>query len=118
MRFLEYSLGDQLVNNRYGIPEANQGSPEISADQLDLVLLPLVGFDRQGRRLGMGGGYYDRCFSFTKHKNKVSKPLLIGLAHSCQESPELPNEEWDIALDLIISDRGVVYTKSENAINS
>lgn len=104
MVFHRYQPGDKLSKNRYGILEPLPGSPSISAYKLDLVCLPLVGFDLQGRRLGMGGGFYDRCFSM-RQKQHIHSPQLVGLAHHCQQVNTLPAEPWDIPLDNIVSDK-------------
>ena len=72
---------------------------------LDLVLLPLVAFDANGNRMGMGGGYYDRTFSFKSRGQSIPGPKLIGLAHELQRVDRLPVENWDIPLAGIISDQ-------------
>jgi 5-formyltetrahydrofolate cyclo-ligase len=74
----------------------------IKPSYLNLVLMPLVGFDRLGNRLGMGKGYYDRTFSSTSHS--FHKPRLIGLAHSIQETSLIPSP-WDVPLDAIFTDK-------------
>jgi 5-formyltetrahydrofolate cyclo-ligase len=63
----------------------------------------LVAFDSQGHRLGMGGGYYDRTFSFLKDKIH-HKPKLLGLAYDFQQVEQLPYEEWDIRLDYAVTE--------------
>lgn len=108
MSFQRYHPRQKLRSNRYGIGEPaglryRSRSPEL----LDIVLLPLAGFDKEGRRLGMGGGFYDRCFAF-KNQHSRQKPLLIGIAHHCQEVSALPADDWDIGLDLIVTDRAVI----------
>ncbi|MGH1471879.1 MAG: 5-formyltetrahydrofolate cyclo-ligase [Cellvibrionaceae bacterium] len=95
--------------NRYGILEPRLAGKPIPNYALDVVFMPLVAFDKTGARLGMGGGFYDRSFSFKKNK-RANKPLLIGLAHHCQEWNALPVESWDIPLDAIITDRGIFST--------
>jgi 5-formyltetrahydrofolate cyclo-ligase len=104
--FMRYRSGDALQDNRYGIPEPLMGVVQLPAWALQVVLVPLVGFDRAGHRLGMGGGFYDRTFAF-KRQRKNSKPLLIGLAHSLQEVPSLSNENWDIPLDMIATEKNI-----------
>jgi 5-formyltetrahydrofolate cyclo-ligase len=68
-------------------------------------MLPLVGFDASGNRMGMGGGYYDRTFSFKSLKKGLRGPTLIGLAHEIQRVEELPVESWDIPLTAIVTDQ-------------
>src|SRR5690606_7992459 len=93
-----------LAPNRFGILEPNQAAQSIDIQQLDLILLPLVGFDAQGRRLGMGGGYYDRSLAFKKVYKKLG-PKLIGLAHAIQQVDALTVDIWDVPLDAIVTDK-------------
>jgi 5-formyltetrahydrofolate cyclo-ligase len=102
--FSRYTPSTRLYNNRFGIPEpSHRSAGRISAKHLDLVFMPLVGFDSRGGRIGMGGGFYDRTFAF-RSSNQISKPRLIGLAHNCQEVDRLPLASWDIPLDDIVTD--------------
>ena len=66
------------------------------------MLVPLVAFDDAGTRLGMGGGYYDRYFAGS------DRPPLIGVGFQCQRAPALPRSAWDVALDAVIHDGGVL----------
>lgn len=110
--FTPYDPGTRMVKNVYGIEEPKLiPSSRRAAWSLDLVFLPLVAFDAQGNRMGMGGGYYDRTFSFKNGKGAQRGPDLIGLAHEIQRVEELPVEGWDIPLTSIISDSGS-YPKS------
>jgi 5-formyltetrahydrofolate cyclo-ligase len=98
--------------NKYGIKEPIYQINDLrSADKLDVVITPLVGFDQQGNRLGMGGGYYDRTFSF-KHQNNAGRqqktPFLIGYAYDFQHINKLPAEDWDIPLDGIVTESGIL----------
>jgi 5-formyltetrahydrofolate cyclo-ligase len=68
--------------------------------------MPLVGFDKAGNRLGMGGGFYDRSFAF-KQKRHSCQPKLIGLAHSIQQVDNLSVQGWDIPVDNIVTELGV-----------
>lgn len=105
--FLEYTPETQLKPNRLGIPEPDhRHTQKLAANLLDIVLLPLVGFDRQGGRLGMGGGFYDRTFAF--HKGKKTKPYLLGMAHTCQEVETLEMADWDIPLFGIVTDKELI----------
>jgi 5-formyltetrahydrofolate cyclo-ligase len=106
--FVRYERGTPLHSNRFGIPEPNpHRHPRRAPAQLDLVLMPLVAFDRKGSRLGMGGGFYDTTFAFKQRRSR-EKPYLVGLAHSCQEVSELPVASWDIPLTAIVTDREVI----------
>lgn len=92
--------------NRFGIPEPIVASHELRyAKQLDLVLMPLVGFDNQGNRIGMGGGFYDRTLAFRHRRQKWLGPRLIGLAHACQQVSQLESNFWDISLNAIATDK-------------
>lgn len=104
MAFLRYQPDTLLQKNCYGIPEPCwQADALCPPEQLDLVLLPLTGFDCQGGRLGMGGGYYDRTFAFMKNQ-PASGPVLIGLAHECQKVSHLPLADWDIPMVGVATD--------------
>lgn len=104
--FVRYRDSDALHPNRFGILEPKNITQQIAADQLDLVLTPLVAFDREGNRLGTGGGYYDRTFEFVIEKKPV-KPHLIGLAFTFQEAERLPHDPWDICLEGVLTEKGV-----------
>jgi len=104
--FVRYEPGSPMRDNRFGIAEPDPTrNKALPSRHLDLVLMPLVAFDDQGNRLGMGGGFYDRSFEFRRPDKQASphKPRLIGLAHHCQRSVQLPIEPWDIPLSEIIA---------------
>jgi 5-formyltetrahydrofolate cyclo-ligase len=100
--FLNYSPTSRMIKNRFGIAEPDpKFNKRVHAKFLNVVGLPLVAFDQQGNRLGMGGGFYDRTFEFCRSEGGI-KPKLFGLAHTCQEAHNLPTENWDIQLNNII----------------
>ncbi|WP_372882313.1 5-formyltetrahydrofolate cyclo-ligase [Psychromonas sp.] len=100
--FLQYSPRTKMVLNRYGIIEPKLDQLHTCpVTDLDLIFTPLVAFDPQGNRIGMGGGYYDRMLA-PWFKDK-SGPYPIGLAHDCQQVGALPIEEWDVPLPEIIT---------------
>ena len=72
---------------------------------MDIIFVPLVAFDRNGNRLGMGGGFYDRALAFTQNSTNLSRPLLLGLAHHFQEVERLTSKKWDIPLNGILTDQ-------------
>ncbi|MEN1927216.1 5-formyltetrahydrofolate cyclo-ligase [Luteimonas sp. MJ293] len=104
LRFAPWRPGDPLVTNRYGIPEPDvDPSRLLGASAMDLVVLPLVGFDANGNRLGMGGGWYDRSFSF--RQGSAAPPWLVGAAFAAQQVEQLQPAEWDVPLDAICTER-------------
>lgn len=107
--FVPWEPGQPLLANEYGIgePPERPGRRHRPLWALDVLLLPLVGFDRDGNRLGMGGGFYDRTLSELSRAPR--RPRLVGVAYDFQEVPEgLPLEPWDQPLDEIVTDRRVV----------
>lgn len=100
--------------NRYGIKEPQiDNAALVDASSLDAVLVPLVGFDEQCNRMGMGGGYYDRCFA-QKRDQSVQKPLLIGVAYELQGVDNVHTEDWDVPLDYIITERRIIQRKNNS----
>ena len=97
-----------MRRNRYGIMEpATASRHRLDAHALDLVLTPLVGFDPQGNRLGMGGGFYDRTFAYQRLMRHWRYPPLVGLAYEFQEIQMLQREPWDVPLAGIITPAGM-----------
>jgi 5-formyltetrahydrofolate cyclo-ligase len=108
LRFALVRPGTRLVKNRYGIPEPEHGPRQwLMARQLDLILLPLVAFDAQANRLGMGGGYYDLTLSFLRHRSLWKRPRLLGAAHELQKVDRLTTEPWDVPLDGVVTDKAL-----------
>lgn len=103
LRFREYTADMSLVRNRYRIDEPPPAAAEVDVDDLDVVLMPLVGFDVAGNRLGMGGGYYDRSLQNIK-SNAAARPLLIGTAFDCQCVAEVVVEQTDVGLDAVVTE--------------
>ena len=109
--FGQYDPTTQMVPNRFGIPEPKFNSAQIAPPwSLDIILMPLVAFDREGNRMGMGGGYYDRALAFMSEHHSV-KPKLVGLAHSSQEVELISQQSWDIPLHVIATDREIICVK-------
>ena len=95
-------IGENFRKNRFGIKEPIS-TDIINADQLDILFMPLVGFDKDKNRIGMGGGFYDRTLAFKKQQKMAKNPKLIGLAFDCQQVEQLEVQEWDVPLDVIIT---------------
>lgn len=107
LKFIRYKRDDPLLPNRFAIPEPKVHAEERPPDKLDLVILPLLAFDRCGNRLGTGGGYYDHTFEFMS-SHSLKKPILVGVAFAAQEAQTLPREKWDIQLNYIITEKEVI----------
>ncbi len=105
MRFVRFDQHSHWGNGKHDIPEIIAGKACLPR-QLDIVFLPLVGFDSNGTRLGQGGGYYDATFSFRRNRLHWKKPRLIGLAFSCQRVSDLPHDHWDLRLDAVLPANG------------
>ena len=100
---LQGAAGPSRPSRRAG--NANPPGRSLQPRRLGLVLIPVVGFDGRGGRLGQGGGFYDRCFAFRRHSGR--RPILLGLAHALQEAEEVPLAAWDVPLDAIATERGL-----------
>lgn len=103
LHFGEYTQNSQLTKNQLGIsePECIAGHCDVPS-QLDLVVVPLIAFDRNGNRVGSGAGYYDRTFSFKNSRD--SKPILCGFAFSSQEIERIDAEAWDVKCNFILTE--------------
>jgi len=107
--FAKFRENDRLVPNKYGIFEPVMSKTKrVSVRSIDLVLTPLVAFDTNGTRLGMGGGYYDRSFAFLRHRQKWLKPRLMGVAYELQRVAPLTRQPWDIPLNSIATESSLV----------
>ncbi len=107
LRFSPYFRAQKMRINKFRLPEPDVGDDEmLQPAQLDLVLAPLVVFDAQRNRIGMGGGFYDRSFAMRKDP-AISKPLLVGVAHELQKVDRIDPEEWDVRLDMIVTDQAI-----------
>ena len=103
LQFSPWRPGDGLVSNQYGIPEPDVAPDSLlDAQDLELVVAPLVGFDKRGHRLGMGGGWYDRSFAFRQQQS--APPWLVGAAFDTQRVDTLDAAEWDVALDAVCTE--------------
>ena len=98
MNFFQWSTNDPLAINKFGIPEPISKMIKYP----DVLLVPLVAFDKNYNRIGYGGGFYDRYINKVKMRKKV---LKIGFAYSFQKVKKIPTNKYDIRLDFIITNK-------------
>jgi 5-formyltetrahydrofolate cyclo-ligase len=109
MSFVQWTPGAAQRRNAFGILEPAGTIRPTPVSQLDVVVVPVVGFDRRGNRLGMGAGFYDRALRRRLDPmRRWRRPRLIGVAFACQELAAIPVSPWDVPLDLIVTERGIV----------
>ncbi len=97
-----YAFGDALVKGVWGIRVPPPDAPEVAPD---LLLVPLLAFDRNGNRLGYGAGYYDMTIAALRAQKPV---VAVGIAFAAQEVAEVPTTPRDVRLDLVLTEREVI----------
>lgn len=103
MVFRPLTPGVDLVPNRHGVAEpVGDGSTDVGAGDVDVVLVPCVAVDPDGRRLGFGAGYYDRALA-----GAATAGLRVGVAFDCQVVAAIEVEPWDVPMDLVVTESGV-----------
>ena len=104
LQFVKFNERDKLTIEKYKIPQPKICQNKIIASQdLDLVIVPLIGFNTDGFRIGRGAGYYDRAFAFKQQQqNPNTKPYLLGVGYKWQQVKFTPNS-WDIAMNEVIT---------------
>jgi 5-formyltetrahydrofolate cyclo-ligase len=100
--------------NRHGIPEPITFKT-LPVRWLSVVFVPLLGFDARGTRLGSGAGYYDRLLSYRRHRQSWHRPLLVGLAYSCQQWPLIERGHHDVPLDAVVTEEGITMFNASAA---
>lgn len=110
--FSQHIPGDALYPNRFNILEPDtHRRPPIPLRHIDVILMPLVGFDREMNRLGMGGGFYDRSLALLRRNGQWKRPRLMGIAHECQRVESLDHNPWDVPLDWVVTEKGIFSKK-------
>lgn len=105
LRFAPYAADSILQLNSYGIAEPDPTDTSLYlANELDLIILPVLGFDEKRYRLGMGKGYYDRTLSPLRAMKK--RPFFMGAGFACQRLASVPVDVWDVPLDAVVTEEG------------
>ena len=113
LRFAPFAADSLLASNRFGIAEPVCSDDDWrSAREMDVILAPLLGFDADGYRLGMGGGYYDRTLAFLAQRRHFCRPHFIGLAYAFQQISGVPHQKHDVKLEAVVTDEGVLSCRS------
>ncbi|MDO9223178.1 MAG: 5-formyltetrahydrofolate cyclo-ligase [Caulobacter sp.] len=108
LTFRAWTPGERLAPDLSGLPAPLTSAPEVAPD---LILVPLLAFDTAGGRLGQGGGHYDRTLAALRAGARP--PPAVGFAYSGQESPNLPREAHDQALDGILTEAGYIAVRKD-----
>lgn len=110
LRFCRFRRDTVLRPRTFGIlePKAEE-SDMIAVEAIDLVLTPLVAFDPQCNRVGMGGGYYDRTFGFLKGRGSGATPWMLGIAYELQKVSRIERQPWDLPLHAVATDTQLYF---------
>jgi len=92
---------DELSPGKWGIPEPGNSCPAVDPEEIGLILVPGIAFDRAGFRLGQGGGYYDSFLPETRG-------FRLGVCHSWELLPGIPKEPHDARVDAVLTERGIL----------
>jgi len=104
-----YPLAQRTRRGAFGIsvPQSIPHRDAVEPRWFDLIVVPLVGVDGQGRRLGMGGGFYDRALAFRRQRREWLGPRIVGLGFGCQRTDSMFADSWDVRLDALATEAGV-----------
>lgn len=104
LSFYSYRTGDSLIKNHHDILEPDPNTQtSIATSELDLIFMPLVGFDDECNRIGRGAGYYDQTLGFI-NETSAKRPTLIGLGYEFQKITNIVPSKWDVPLDHVITE--------------
>lgn len=106
--FRQWAPGEPTVPGVWGIPMPAEDAPEVEPD---VLLVPLLGFDRWGYRLGYGGGFFDRTLAAL-----AKKPLAIGISYERARLETIHPQHWDIPMDYVVTERGVYRRDPEGLV--
>jgi 5-formyltetrahydrofolate cyclo-ligase len=97
------------VRGTFGIKVPRTRGTPIPPRWFNVIVVPLVGVDTAGRRLGMGGGFYDRAFAFRRLRRTWRGPWLVGVGFDCQRTDTVLADPWDLRLDSLATESGILH---------
>lgn len=101
---------EELVEARYGLREPAPGAPAVNLEEIDLLIVPAMAFDREGHRLGRGGGFYDRFLA----RAELRRAFLLGVGFAPQLVARVPRLEHDRPVDAVVTDDGIIVRRRPN----
>ena len=104
-----YPLSGKTRRGVFGISVPHRHGRPTAPRWFDLIVVPLVGIDGAGRRLGMGGGFYDRALAFRRERRRWMGPCLVGLSFDCQRVDTVFADPWDVRLDALATESGIEH---------
>jgi len=104
-----HPLTGRTRRGTFGIRVPTRHGKPVEPRWFDLIVVPLVGIDVGGRRLGMGGGFYDRALRFRRTRRCWMGPRLVGLAFDCQCVTDIHADPWDVRLDCLVTESRLVH---------
>lgn len=110
MIFYSHTETTSLIENQWHILEPNVAvEKSVEAHQLDIIFIPILGFDDASNRLGRGVGFYDRYLAFLKN---TGKPILIGLAYEFQKLDRVPTDDWDVPMNMVVTEKNIYKNRA------
>jgi 5-formyltetrahydrofolate cyclo-ligase len=104
-----HPLSGKTRRGTFGISVPSRSGRPTAPRWFDLIVVPLVGVDADGRRLGVGGGFYDRALAFRRHRQYWRGPRLVGLSFDCQRADTVFAQPWDVRLDSLATESGLEH---------
>jgi 5-formyltetrahydrofolate cyclo-ligase len=108
LRFHHAAQREDLVFGIFGLLEPRSDTPEVALHEIDLFMVPGLAFDRRGTRVGYGGGYYDELAAYVRAHPDAANARFVGYCFDFQLLDACPTGEWDVPLDLVVSDERIV----------
>jgi 5-formyltetrahydrofolate cyclo-ligase len=114
LRFHRVDKRSDLVFGIFGLLEPSSDTPELAAHEVDVFMVPGLVFDKQGARIGYGGGYYDELAAYVRAHPDATNARFVGFTFDFQLVEACPSGEWDVPLDTIVTDERVVRCQESN----